>query len=101
MQAELSRNEIMSLIKSVHMPHGGITPAVLALGKWVYDMNGPKYFDWNTDLLGKLSDEGLYELYSDLTSSKLFKKTKTSDESYQPIELPTFRRQMPNLMRKK
>ena len=101
MKTELSRNEIMSLIKSVHMPHGCLTPAVLALGKWIYDMNGPKYFEWNTDLLVKLDDEGLYELYSDLKSGKLFQNTQNSDESFQPFEFPTFRRPMPNLSRKK
>lgn len=91
----------MSLIKSVHMPHGCLKPTVLALGKWIYDMNGPKYFEWNTDLLGKLDDDGLYELYSDLKSGKLFKKTQNSDESFQRVELPTFRRPMPNLKGKK
>ena len=101
MKTELSRNEIMSLIKSVHMPHGCLKPTVLALGKWIYDMNGPKYFEWNTDLLGTLDEDELYEFYSDLKSGKLFKKTQNSDESFQPVELPTFRLQMPNLSRKK
>jgi len=83
------------------MPHGCLKPTVLALGEWIYDMNGPKYFEWNTDLLGKLDDDELYEFYSDLKSGKLFKKTKTSDESFQPVELPMIRRPMPNLSRKK
>lgn len=91
----------MSLIKSVHMPHGCLKPTVLALGKWIYDMNGPKYFEWDTDLLGTLDDDELYEFYSDLKSGKLFKKTETPDESFQRVELPTFRRLMPNLKGKK
>lgn len=73
MNVNLSKQELINIITSMHVPYGRSTPRLLALGKWMSDMNGPTGFSWNLNMLDKLDEEELYELYKDVRDGNLVK----------------------------
>ncbi len=78
MKVNLSKPEVINLIKSVHIPYGNLKPVLESMGDWKYDMNGPTGFNWHESVFEKLDTVELYNLYKDLSSGKLFKECEAT-----------------------
>lgn len=78
MKVDLSKQDVVNLIKGVHIPYGKLKPVLLSMGEWKYDMNGPTGFNWRESVFEKLDTDELYNLYKDLSSGKLFKDGKVN-----------------------
>lgn len=98
MNVNITKEEVISLIKSVHLPHGQLKPVLECMGKWSYDMNGPTSFTWDEKVFEKLDIKELYNLYQDLSSGKLFTEPKPNEQTVvEAVKLPEFKRQFPTL----
>ena len=98
MNVNITKEEVISLIKSVHLPHGQLKPVLECMGKWKYDMNGPTGFEWDEKVFDKLDTKELYNLYQDLSSGKLFIKPKPNEQTFvEAVKLPELKRQFPTL----
>ena len=98
MNVNITKEEVIALIKSVHLPHGQLKPVLEGMVTWSYDMNGPTGFTWNETVFKKLDTKELYNLYKDLSSGKLFTNPKPNEQTrYDSVKLPTFVRQCPTL----
>lgn len=98
MKAQLSKNEIIDLIKSVPLAYGRYAPELEMAGKWNYDMDGPTKFSWYTRHLLAFSEEELYEFYMKLKNGDFFLPDPPQEEnSYKAVKLPILRRVFPTL----
>lgn len=102
MRIELTKAEVIALIKSVPIPYGKIKPVLAAMGEFKMDMNGPTGFVWHDDVFTKPDAGMLYVLYQDLKSGKLFKKDDDSVRTCpnKAVALPEAKRTFPNLKQK-
>ena len=98
MNVNITKEEVISLIKSVHLPHGQLKPVLESMVTWSYDMNGPTGFTWDETVFEKLDIKELYNLYQDLSSGKLFTKPKLDEQTlFDSVKLPKCTRQFPTL----
>lgn len=98
MNVNITKEEVIALIKSVHLPHGQLKPVLECMGKWSYDMNGPTSFTWDEKVFEKLDTKELYNLYQDLSSGKLFTSPKPNTQaSFGAATLSEFKRPFPTL----
>ena len=98
MNVNITKEEVIALIKSVHLPHGQLKPVLEGMVTWSYDMNGPTGFTWDETVFEKLDTKELYNLYQDLSSGKLFTNPKSNEQTlFGSVKLPEFKRQFPIL----
>lgn len=55
MQIDLSKEELINLIKSTSLTYMQTTPELNEYGSWCFDMNGPIPFCWDTSKLANMS----------------------------------------------
>lgn len=72
MNVQLSRNEIIDLIKSVPLAYRRYKPELEMAGEWSYNMDGPTHFSWYTRHLLSFSEEELYEFYLKLKNGEFY-----------------------------
>ena len=98
MNVQLSRNEIIDLIKSVPLAYRRYKPELEMAGEWNYNMDGPTTFTWYTQYLLSFSEEELYEFYLKLKNGEFYLHELPKEEKpYKAVELPMLRRVFPKL----
>ena len=97
MKIELSKQELLEIITSMHVPYRRMKPRLAALGEWKFNMDGPTGFSWHINMLAQLDADELYELYKDVRDGNLFLPDEDTPGTYKPIELPFLRRIFPRL----
>lgn len=98
MNVQLSKNEIIDLIKSVPLAYRRYTPELEMAGKWSYNMDGPTTFTWYTRHLLKFNEEELYEFYLKLKNDEFYLPDPPQEEHpYKAVEMPIIRRAFPKL----
>lgn len=98
MNVNITKEEVIALIKSVHLPYGQLKPVLEAMVTWSYDMNGPTGFTWDETVFEKLGPKELYNLYQDLSSGKLFTSPTPNEQTFvEAVKLPKLTRQFPTL----
>lgn len=66
MNLNLSKEDIIDLIKSVPIRYERYTDELNALIEWDFDMNGPTRYYWHTNMLREKTEEELYEFLNKL-----------------------------------
>ena len=94
MKVQLSKNEIIGLIKSVPLAYRRYKPELEKAGEWNYNMDGPTTF---TRYLLTFSEEKLYEFYLKLKNGELYLPDLPKGEPYKAAEIPLLRRVFPRL----
>ena len=89
MNVQLSKNEIIDLIKSVPLAYRRYTPELEMAGEWNYNMDGPTPFSWYTRHLLSFSEEELYEFY--------LPDPPKEEHQYKAVKMPMLRRAFPTL----
>lgn len=98
MNVQLSRNEIIDLIKSVPLAYRRYKPELEMAGEWSYNMDGPTHFSWYTRHLLSFSEEELYEFYLKLKNGEFYLPDPPQEEKpYKALEMPIIRRAFPKL----
>lgn len=99
MQIELSKEELINLIKSTSLNYSQTTPELNEYGNWQFDMNGPNSFSWDTSKLANMSEEKLYDFYRKLRSGDFTLPACRVEQTYEmkPISLQLIRRRYPKL----
>lgn len=98
MKVQLSKNEIIDLIKSVPLAYCRYKPELEMAGEWNCNMDGPTTFSWYTRHLLKFSEEELYEFYLKLKNGEFYLPDLPQEEHpYKAVEMPLFRRVFPKL----
>ncbi len=99
MQIELSKEELINLIKSTSITYMQTTPELKEYGSWLFDMNGPNSFSWDTSKLANMSEEKLYEFYHKLRCGYFTLPADRVEQTYEmkPISLQLISRQYPKL----
>lgn len=98
MDVELSKNELIGLIKSVPLAYRRYTPELEMAGEWSYNMDGPTKFSWYTRYLLTFSEEKLYEFYLKLKNGEFYLPDLPKEvEPYKAVEMPMLRRMFPTL----
>ena len=98
MNVQLSKNEIIDLIKSVPLAYSRYTPELEMAGEWNYNMDGPTTFSWYTRHLLAFSEEELYEFYLKLKNGEFYLPDPPQEENpYNAVKMPLFRRVFPKL----
>lgn len=98
MNVQLSRNEIIDLIKSVPLAYRRYKPELEMAGEWSYNMDGPTHFSWYTRHLLSFSEEELYEFYLKLKNGEFYLPDPPQEEKpYKAVELPMLRSVFPKL----
>lgn len=97
MNVNLSKNDIIGLIKSVPLAYRRYTPELEMAGEWNYNMDGPTTFSWYTRYLLTFSEEKLYEFYLKLKNGDLYLPDLPKGEPYKATEIPMLRRVFPRL----
>ena len=96
MNINLSKEDIINLIKSVPIRYERYTDELSALIEWDFDMNGPTRYYWHTNMLHEKSEEELYEFYKKLRNGDFYDPIPEITE-YKAATLPGIRRQFPKL----
>ena len=98
MNVNLSKNDIIGLIKSVPLAYRRYTPELEMAGEWNYNMDGPTTFSWYTRYLLKFSEEELYEFYLKLKNGDFYlPDLPQEDNPPKAVEIPLLRRVFPKL----
>ena len=99
MQIDLSKEELINLIKSTSLDYSQTTPELNEYGSWLFDMNGPHSFSWDTSTLANMSEEKLYEFYRKLRSGDFKLPACVVEQTYEmkQISLQLVRRHPPEL----
>ena len=98
MNVNLSKNDIIGLIKSVPLAYRRYKPELEKAGEWNYNMDGPTTFTWYTRYLLKFSEEELYDFYLKLKNGEFYLPDLPQEEHpYHAVEMPLFRRVFPIL----
>lgn len=96
MNLNLTKEDIINLIKSVPIRYERYTDELNALIEWDFDMNGPTRYYWHTNMLREKSEEELYEFYTKLRNGDFYDPIPEITE-YKAATLPGIRRQFPKL----
>ena len=96
MNLNLSKEELINLIKSVPISYERYTDELSALIEWDFDMNGPTRYYWHTNMLYEKSEEELYDFYKKLRNGDFYDPMPEITE-YKAATLPGIRRQFPEL----
>lgn len=96
MNLNLSKEELIDLIKSVPIRYERYTDELSALIEWDFDMNGPTRYYWHTNMLREKTEEELYEFYKKLRNGDFYDPIPEITE-YKSVELPILRREFPVL----
>ena len=101
MQIDLSKEELINLIKSTTLTYMQTTPELNEYGSWRFDMNGPIPFCWDTSKLANMSEEKLYEFYHKLRCGDFTFPAYRAEQTYEmkQISLQLIRRRYPKLCR--
>ena len=97
MNVNLSKREIIDMIKSIPVSYGRYTKELNEAGEWKFNMDGPTHFVWNITLLLTKSEEYLYEFYQKLYRGDYYLHDEEIKVNPQPVELPLLRRMFPVL----
>ena len=97
MQIDLSKEELINLIKSTALNYSQTAPELNEYGSWQFDMNGPILFCWDTAVLAHMSEEELYEVYHKLRCGDFTLPAYRAEQTYEmkQISLQLIRRQYP------
>lgn len=98
MRIDVSKNELIGLIKSVPISYGRYTQELNEAGKWSFDMNGPTAFNWNYHWLESKTEDYLYDFYHKLCSGEFCLPEDDNPVEYEHVRLPGIRRQFPKLL---
>ena len=96
MNLNLTKEDIINLIKSVPIRYERYTDELSALIEWDFDMNGPTRYYWHTNMLREKNEEELYEFYTKLRNGDFYDPIPEITE-YKEATLPGIRRQFPEL----
>ena len=96
MNIDLSKEDIINLIKSVPIRYTRYKNELGALVEWDFDMNGPTRYYWHTNMLREKSEEELYEFYTKLRNGDFYDPIPEITE-YKAATLPGIRKQFPEL----
>lgn len=94
MHIDLSKEELIDLIKAVPIRYERYTAELSPLIEWDFDMNGPMSYCWHTNMLREKSEEELYEFYKKLRNGDFYDPIPEITE-YKAVTLPGIRRQFP------
>ena len=97
MNVNLSKREIIDMIKSVPVSYRRCTAELDEAGEWEFNMDGPTHFVWYVKVLLTKSEEYLYDFYQKLTRGEFYLPEEEKDCTPQPVELPILRRMFPVL----
>ena len=97
MNVNLSKREIIDMIKSVPVSYGRYTKELNEAGAWEFNMDGPTHFVWNVTVLLTKTEEYLYEFYQKLQCGDYYLPDEEMDYTPKPVELPLLRRMFPAL----
>lgn len=93
----LSKEELIDLIKAVPIRYERYTDELSALIEWDFDMNGPTRYHWHTNMLREKSEEELHEFYKKLRNGDFYNPIPEIAK-YKEARLPGIRRQFPEFM---
>ena len=96
MNLNLTKEDIINLIKSVPIRYERYTDELSTLIEWDFDMNGPTRYYWHTNMLREKNEEELYEFYTKLRNGDFYDPIPEITE-YKAATLPGIRRQFPKL----
>ena len=96
MNLNLTKEDIINLIKSVPISYERYTDELNALIEWDFDMNGPTRYYWHTNMLREKTEEELYKFYTKLRNGDFYDPIPEITE-YKEATLPGIRRQFPEL----
>ena len=98
MKVQLSKYDIIGLIKSVSLEYRRYAPELEKAGEWNYNMDGPTTFTWYTRYLLTFSEEKLYEFYLKLKNGELYlPDLPKKGAPYEAAKIPLLRRVFPTL----
>ena len=97
MYINMSKRELIDMIKSVPVSYGRYTKELDEAGAWEFNMDGPTHFVWNVTVLLTKTEEYLYEFYQKLYRGDYYLPDENIDYTPQPVELPLLRRMFPVL----
>ena len=96
MNIDLSKEELIDLIRAVPIRYERYKNELGALVEWEFDMNGPIRHFWRTNMLREKSEEDLYAFYKKLRNGDFYDPIPEVAE-YKEVTLPGIRRQFPKL----
>lgn len=91
MQINLSKEELIDMIKAVPILYERYTAELSALIEWDFDMNGPTRYYWHTNLLREKSEEELHEFYKKLRNGDFYNLIPEITE-YKAATLPRYQK---------
>lgn len=97
MKVNLSKREIIDMIKSVPVSYCRYTKELDDAGEWGFNMDGPTKFYWHERYLLTKSEDYLYDFYQKLHRGEFYLPSEENDCKPTPVELPILRRQFPSL----
>lgn len=97
MNVNLSKREIIDLIKAVPVSYRRYTKELNEAGYWEFNMDGPTHFVWNVTALLAKSEECLYEFYQKLYRGDYYLPDEDIESNPQPVEMPLLRRMFTGL----
>lgn len=96
MNIDLSKEELIDLIRAVPIRYTRYKNELGALVEWECDMDGPIRHYWRTNMLREKSEEELYDFYKKLRNGDFYDPIPEITE-YKAATLPGIRRQFPEL----
>ena len=72
MHIDLSKEELIDLIKAVPIRYERYTAELSALIEWDFGVNGPTRYYWHTNMLREKSEEELHEFYKKLRNGDFY-----------------------------
>jgi hypothetical protein len=97
MNVNLSKHDIINMIKSVPVAYRRCKPELDEMGEWEFNMDGPTHFVWYNKILLTKSEEYLYDFYQKLKRGDFYLPEEEKDYIPQPVEVPFLRRTFPVL----
>lgn len=97
MKVNLSKREIIDMIKGTPVSYGRYAKELDDAGEWSYNMDGPTQFHWHESYLLTKSEEYLYDFYQKLYRGEFYLPSEDKECVMTPVELPILRRQFPSL----
>ena len=97
MHIDVSKNELIGLIKSVPISYRRYTQELNEAGKWSFNMDGPTRFNWDCHWLESKTEEYLYDFYQKLCRGELYLPEDNTPAKYEALRLPGIRRQFPTV----
>lgn len=97
MNVNLSRYELIDMVKSVPVSYRKCTKELDEAGEWEFDMNGPKDFHWYTKVLLSKTEDELYDFYKKLRNGDFYLPEDDKPAEYKPLKMPILRRTFPIL----